>query len=557
MQLFSCRWLRHGRDSCINRELRFAPCSASKYEELFLMGQKPCVVAFDAGTGSGRCVIFDFDGRQLAAAQREWLPTSDPRYPGSQDFDTREAWQLLCNAVRQAMEQGHVSKESIAAVTATSMREGMVLYDRHCQVIWACPNVDARASAEVVEMLNHNLAQPIYELGGDWLNIISPPRFWWLRRHMPDIYNQIAHMTMLSDWVLFKLSGHLVTDPSVGSSSGVFDLRQRSWSSQVIELAGLPSQIYPDVHESGTLIGHVTPTAAEETGLAAGTPVVTGGGDTQLGLVGVGGVQPGQYTVCGGTFWQTALVTDRPLIDPRYRLRTLCHAIPGQWMTEGIGFYHGFTMRWFRDGFCQEEKQASVTQGSDAYALMERLAAQAPPGANGVHAIFSNVMDAKRWRHATPSLLGFDVLAPSRSGKKECIRAIEESAAYVSRGHIEILSELAGHAPTEVVFTGGSAKGFLWPQILADVMGVPVLIPQVKESTSLGAAICALRALGIYRSWDDAVKHVVRWERRIEPNQADRTVYDQLYEMWRRVYDYMLPIADEGVLPSLWRAPGA
>lgn len=520
------------------------------------MDKQRYIATIDVGTGSGRCAIFDTNGTQISVSQREWLPKTNPKYPGSQDFDTEEAWQLLRITISEALAKANIPIQSIAAVTATSMREGMVLYNKDKQVIWACPNADGRSTGEVIEMVKKDLARPIYQIGGDWLNIISPPRFWWIRNHMPEVYEQIAHMTMLSDWVLFKLSDCLVTDPTIGSSSGMFDLSKRTWSEKIVELADLPRDIYPEVFECGTIIGKVTPKAAEETGLPVGTPVVTGGGDTQLALVGMGAVRPNIYAVCAGTFWQTAVVSDQPLIDPQFRPRTLCHAVPGQWMSEGIGFYHGFTMRWFRDGFCQEEKRQAEQEGSDAYTLMEKLAVTIPAGSNGVQAIFSNVMDAKRWRHATPSLVGFDVLAPEKSGKNACIRAIEESAAYVTRGHIEILTELSGEAPREITFGGGSSKGFLWPQIISDVIGVPVKIPVVKEITSLGAAICALIAIGECANWNEAVERVVRWERYIEPNLENHAIYNDAYKRWLDVYRYLLPIADEGILPSLWRAPG-
>jgi autoinducer 2 (AI-2) kinase len=225
-------------------------------------------------------------------------------------------------------------------------------------------------------------------------------------------------------------------------------------------------------------------------------------------------------------------------------------------MTEGIGFYLGFTMRWFRDGFCQEEKRIAQEQGLDAYTVMEKLAAEMPPGSNGVHAIFSYVMDVKRWRHATPSFVGFDIVSPEKTGKAACIRAIEENAAYVSRSHFETLTALSGKAPDEIVFAGGSSKGFLWPQIIADVMGVPVHIPLVKEATSLGSAICVLMGIGECKTWDEAAERVIRWDRTFEPDLGNHATYNEMYNRWFEVYRYMLPLADDRILPSLWRAPG-
>ena len=514
------------------------------------------ILTIDVGTGSGRSIFFDLQGTQISSAQREWLPKADAQYPGALDFDTNESWRLIIETVREAMTKANIQPTEVVGVTATSMREGMVLYNKEKEVIWACPNVDARSTEEVIEMIRKDLAKPIYKIGGDWLSIISPPRFWWIRKHKPEIYKQIAHMHMLSDWVLFELSGRFVTDPSIGSSSGIFDLTKRDWSGEIVEIADLPRGVYAEVFESGSIIGKVTKQAAEATGLLEGTPVITSGGDTQLALVGVGAVKPNMYTLCGGTFWQATIVSEKPLYDPEFRLRLGCHAIPGLWVSEGIGFYLGFTMRWFRDGFCQEEKRLAEEQGTDAYVLMEKLASEIPAGSNGVQAIFSYVMDVKRWRHAPPSFVGFNIVEPEKTGKAACIRAIEENAAYVARSHFETLTELSGNSPAEITFAGGSSKGFLWPQIIADVMGVPVRIPRVKEATSLGSAICVLMALGECKDWGEAVERVVHWDRQVEPDQKNHKVYNETYKRWFEIYKHMLPIADEGLSPSLWRAPG-
>ena len=170
--------------------------------------------------------------------------------------------------------------------------------------------------------------------------------------------------------------------------------------------------------------------------------MVVGGADTQLGLLGIGLTGPGRFTVVGGSFWQTTMLLDEPLVDPLARLRTLCHVTPGLWMMEGIGFYCGIVMRWFRDAFCELEQLQAKDEGVDVYAIMERKAEAVPPGANGVIGLFSNVMQANHWVHTSPGFLGFDVSNPGRAGRIECFRAIEESAAYVSLAHMRIIEEL-------------------------------------------------------------------------------------------------------------------
>jgi autoinducer 2 (AI-2) kinase len=300
----------------------------------------------------------------------------------------------------------------------------------------------------------------------------------------------------------------------------------------------------------------VSAAAAEATGLRPGTPVVVGGADTQLGLVGIGVVEAGRFTVVGGTFWQQTIGLSEATIDPQARLRTLCHALPGQWMMEGIGFYSGLTMRWFRDAFCDLEKLEAERTGVDAYTLMERAAMGVTPGSNDVIGILSNLMTARRWIHASPSFVQFNVGDPANSGKKECIRAIEEAAAYVSFGHLKIIEEVTARSIDHAIFTGGASKGALWPRILADVLGLPVSVPRVKESTALGAAMFAGIGAGLYPDVATAARQVVSFETTLDPDPAIHNRYIELYEGWSRVYGAELALVENGLLKPLWRAAG-
>jgi autoinducer 2 (AI-2) kinase len=516
----------------------------------------PYLLAIDAGTGSCRAVLFTETGGQAGAGQREWTHHEPPGVPGGQDFDVRAGWQAIAACVRDALSAAGATGGEVAAVAATSMREGMVLYDAGGREIFACPNVDSRASAEAVDLIREGAAEKIYAEAGDWVSITSPARLRWLGRHRPDILAAAASLGMLSDWIVYRLTGEHVTEPSCGSSSGMFSLASRRWSQTIPALSGLPAEVLPPVADPGTVVGEVSAAAAELTGLRPGTPVAAGGGDTQLGLLGAG-AQRDEYTVVAGTFWQNTVLLAEPLIDPEIRLRTLCHVVPGEWMLEGIGFYCGMSMRWFRDAFCDAEVAQARSRGVDPYVVMEEAAAAAPAGSGGVIAILSNVMNAKRWAHASPSFLQFDVGDPAASGRGACVRAIEEAAAYVARGHRDIITGLTGLPFGEVVFTGGAGRGRLWPQIMADVLGVPVHIPAVTESSALGAAICAGVGTGVYSDLLEPRPVLRRRAATFDPDPAAVAAYDERYATWREIYRRMLDITDDGLLSPLWRAAGA
>ena len=517
---------------------------------------EPLLLALDAGTGSCRAVVFETGGRQVAMAQREWSHRAKEGVPGSQVFDAEHNWKLICECIREVLQAPGVDAGAVRAVSTTSMREGMVLYDRGGREIWACPNVDSRAGEEATDLVQRGLAESIYRKGGDWVAITAPARLRWIKRHEPDVFRDTAHVNMLADWISYRLCGEFFTDPSIGSSSGMFDLAARTWSPEIIDIVEMKADLFPPVLEPGTVAGRVTEKAAAGTGLKAGTPVVVGGADTQLGLVGIGVVDEGNFAVIGGTFWQQTIGLGEPMIDPEARLRTLCHAVPGQWMMEGIGFYCGLSMRWFRDAFCELEKLEAARTGVDTYVLMEKAASAVPPGSNGVIAILSNLMVASRWIHASPSFVQFDVGDPEGSGRKECIRAIEEAAAYVSLGHLRVIEQVTGNRCDEVVFTGGASKGKLWPRVMADVLGLPVKVPKVKESTALGAAIFAGIGAGEYADVAAAGRAVASFESTLEPDRAVHERYEQLYSDWRRAYDGELGLAERGILKPLWRAAG-
>lgn len=514
------------------------------------------LLAIDVGTGSCRAVLFGLDGHQFAIAQREYSHPALPNTAGSQVFDTDANWRLICSCVHQVLSSSPSPAARIAAVSAASMREGMVLYDAGGSEIWACPNVDSRASEEAADLVRSGMARRIYDVAGDWVSITAPARFRWIARHQPEVFAAIAHVGMLGDWVLTRLTGNFVTDPSLGSSSGMFDLTKREWSERVLEICELDASVFPPVVNPGTAIGAVTARAAAETGLAAGTPVVVGGADTQLALVGLGAHALGRFTIVGGSFWQHTALLNEPVIDPNIRLRTLCHTEPGQWMLEGIGFYSGLVMRWFRDAFCRFEREEARRAGVDAYVLLERAAAEMPPGSNGIFGVFSNLMRAERWVHASPAFIGFDIEDPERSGTSACVRCIEESAAYVSRGHLRVIEEITSLTIEEAVFAGGAANGTLWPQILADVLDMPVHIPHVKEATALGTAIYAGVGAGLFTDAQSTAGELVRFERTFEPQADAVTTYKQLYERWLELYDHSLRISDAGLVRPLWRAAG-
>lgn len=515
------------------------------------------LMAIDAGTGSVRAVIFDTKGNQIGASQHEWEHKKDPRFEGSMNFDVKYNWELTIDCIKKVLKKTKINSKDIVAVSTTSMREGIVLYDENKNEIWACANVDSRADAEAIELMKKSpsFERDIYKISGQTFALGALPRLLWVKKHMPEIYSKTKAVTMFNDWLIYKLSGILCVEPSNGCTTGIFDLKRRKWEPEISKKCELTEHIFPPVYESGSVIGTISSTCSGETGLNLNTLVVAGGGDAQLGCIGVGVASENQIGIMGGSFWQLEYNTKNPKMDDDCRIRVNCHAVPGIFQYEAIAFFPGLVMRWFRDAFCQFEKEKELKTGEDPYIQMDKEAEKIPVGSYGMMCAFSDVMNYISWKHASPTFTNF-ALDAEKFNRYTFYRAILENAALITKGHLEMVKEITGDNPSEVVFANGASKSALWCQIVADVLGVKVKVPKVKEATALGAAICAGVGAGIYKDISSAAEELVIWDKVYTPNVCNTAIYDEIYKNWRQMYAAQLKLSDNEVTNYMWKAPG-
>jgi len=513
------------------------------------------LLAIDAGTGSGRAVLFDTKGNQLAVGQEEWTHIAEEGVENSMGFDCETNWELLCRCIKEATKD--IDTKDILAVSATSMREGIVLYDKEGKELWAVANVDARAAAEVKELKSAfaGLEEDFYQQSGQTFALGALPRILWLKKNHPETYKKVAKMSMISDWVLARLSGVIASDPSNAGTSGVFSLKERQYAPMMAAKVGINADIFPPCVETGSVISKVSSDAFKECGLSPDTLVVMGGGDVQLGAAGLGIVEVGEVAVLGGTFWQQVVNMPSPVTPDDMSIRINPHVIAGQTQAEGITFFSGLVMRWFRDALCESEKEEAEKRGMDTYALLEEKAAQVPVGSYGILPIFSDVMKYGKWYHAAPSFLNLGIDA-TKYNKASMFKSLEENACIVSAENLENIFSFTGVNPDTIVFAGGASKGALWSQTLADVTGKKVKVPVVKEATALGCAMAAGVGAGIYHDMSQAAKELVVWEKEYTPNMDYHDKYKEIRKLWKKAYEAQLKLVDDEVTTSMWKAPG-
>ncbi|MBP1039390.1 autoinducer-2 kinase [Vagococcus sp. BWB3-3] len=517
--------------------------------------KKKWLLALDGGTGSFRAVVFDFYGNQQAIAQREWQHLPDPRYPGSIDFNWQYNWPLIVECIQELLANG-IQADEIAAISTTSMREGFVLYDDKGKELLAFSNVDARSKQEAIDLKEQfpSLEKELYQISGQSFALSAIPRLLWVKNNEPTIYQKMSTITMLNDWITYKLTGRLSVEPSNASTTGLFSLKDRSWDKKLARRVGLKETIFPPVIESGCIIGQVSQNAAKLTGLSAETPVVAGGGDAQLGSIGVGATKKGQATLFGGSFWQYEVNSATPTIDSSHRIRINCHAEKEHWQFESIAWNPGLAMRWFRDAFCQSEKKQASKEKTDVYSLLDQHIATIPAGCYGMYALFSNEMNFLELKHAAPSFINF-ALDAEKFNKYTFYKAIMESAGIVTYGHLLQAETLTGESPQEIIFAGGASNNSNWCQIISDITGKIIKTPIVKEATALGAAFLAGVGTGVYQDLEET-KTYIKWDKCFYPNQENHDSYQEMYAHWQKIYHSQLDLSNQGLTEYMWIAPG-
>jgi autoinducer 2 (AI-2) kinase len=513
------------------------------------------LMAIDAGTGSVRAVIFDLNGNQISVGQREWTHLSVAGVENSMGFDCVKNWELTKECISEALSSGSINPSDILAVSSSSMREGIVLYDKDGTELWAVANVDSRAAKEVKYLKEHfeGIEEEFYNLSGQTFALGAIPRVMWVKNNLPDIYEKVAKISMISDWILYKLSGVISSDPSNAGTAGIFSLDSRDWVASMCTKVGIKDDIFPQCVEVGTVIGDIT---ADDCELDSNTVVVQGGGDVQLGSAGLGIVEDGQVAILGGSFWQQVVNIKSDVTPPsNIDIRVNPHVVPQLSQAEGITFFSGLVMRWFRDSFCDIEKIEAKEQGVDVYTIMEQKASKIPIGSNGIIPIFSDSMKYGKWYHAAPSFLNLNI-DPEVCNKASMFRSLQENACIVSDINLKKIEAFSGVKTDTIVFASGASKGELWCQILADVTGCKIKIPKVTEATALGCAMAAGVGAKVYDDLKSAANRLVVWDRVYTPNMQNHQTYKSIKENWQKAYDTQLQLVDENITTSMWKAPG-
>ncbi len=492
------------------------------------------LLGIDNGNTVSKAAIFDLHGQEIAVAGCK-VETAYP-HPGWTERDMEGFWQSTASAIRAVLAKSGVSPKDIAGIGNCGHGNGIYLLDKQGRPLRnGIQSMDSRAADIITEWQQRGVAASAFPY--------TIQSFWpaqpnallaWIKQHEPQNYASIGAVLMCKDYVKYRLTGEVTGDYTDMSATSLMDVRNQCYSRDLLALYDL-SEIYdalPPLKHSFEVAGQVTRGAAEETGLAVGTPVVGGMFDVDASAVGCGAVNVGQACIVAGTWGINQVITEQPLVDPSLFMTTL-FSDPGKFLSIEASATSATNLEWFITQCCGDERAEAARRGISVYEVCSEEVASISPDSTNI--IFH------------PFLYGSNVQPTARAGfygmagwhtRAHLLRALYEGVVFCHLSHLEKL-RLAGAQVRTARMTGGGSRSQMWTQMFADTMQVPMEVSDGTEVGARGAALSAGVGTGIYRDYADAAEQAVKIVRVQEPNPANTPFYLARYAEYQRLVQVM------------------
>jgi len=491
------------------------------------------IIAVDLGTTAIKVALFDGAGELKALSTQEYSLLT-PK-PSVVEADTETYWSSFRRGIEALRVKCPFAPEEVRALGISAQGETLFCLDKEGvplgnAIVW----MDNRAQAEAESLAAEFTNETCYRVTGQ----VSFDPCWpaakilWLKRNEPERFRRTATFALIEDYFIFRMTGKLVSEGSLLCSTVYWNITTKRWWGEMLRYLGIDEGRLPEIREPGEAVGPILPNVAAELGLSPRTIVCTGALDQAAGAIGVGNISEGIFSENIGAALAICSPVEKPAFHQSRALPIHYFGIPDMYMMHSFTT-GGMVLRWFRDAFCDAEMRAAELSGGDAYDLMGREAISVAPGCEGL--IMLPHLNGSMAPDGNPKARGVFYGITLKHRRPHFVRAIMESLGYLVRRNIEALQEL-GIAVGEIRSLGGGARSAVWSQIKADITGRPLVTMQCPEAASLGAAILAGRAVGMYGSVADACGRMARVARRYEPSAGNRSVYDRGYELYRGLF---------------------
>jgi xylulokinase len=483
-------------------------------------------LGLDVGTSGIKALLVAPSGEVVRSASTP-LMLSTPR-PGWAEQHPERWWEATITSIRSVLDGRDVR---VSAIGISGQMHSSVFLDAKGEVIrpallWC----DGRTTDECAEITRSAGGEAQLR---DWvrnpaLEGFTLPKILWLRKHEPEAFGRLATVLLAKDFIRYRLTGSLATEPSDASGTLMFDPAQLTWSRAIMDAVALPTSLLPDVGGSAEVLGRVSAEVAVRCGLTSGTPVVGGGADNACGAAGVGVITPGEAVASWGTSGTVLAPTAQPLVDPGLRAHTFCHVAPDTWYLMGVVLSAGGAFAWYRDQFARE------LLGTDhADVQLNDEASGVPRGADGV--TFLPYLQGERTPHRDASARGAFFGLSLAHSRAHLTRAVLEGVCFALRDSLSILQEL-GLSPKELLLTGGGARSAFIRQLQADVYGIPVTTVNREEGPAYGAALLAAVGVGAFSDLASAARATLVRGLEQRPEAGAHQAYHEPYARYRAAY---------------------
>ncbi|EOA02907.1 xylulokinase [Herbaspirillum frisingense GSF30] len=505
-----------------------------------------CLLGIDLGTSACKALLLSTDARILASASVDY-PVSQPR----ERWVEQEPAHWIA-AARQAVAQVLQAAGSVEVlcIGLSGQMHGLTALDQHYRplrpaILWN--DQRNQAEADRITQAAGGLTSLLAHTGNRMLVGYTGGKLLWMQQHEPQWYEQLRVALNPKDYLRYVLTGEIATEVSDASGTGLFDVRRRQWATELIALVGLDSAHLPACFESQVVSGHVHAQAAAMFGIAAGIPVIGGGGDSVIQSLGAGVVAPGTLQTTIGTAGIVAAALDQPLSSPDGRIQVFCNVADQRWHAMGVSLNAGGALAWFRNVLCAGAGE------SPSFEAIAEAAGRSVPGAHGL--LFLPYLNGERCPHPDPSARAAFIGLHARHDHADLSRSVLEGVVH-SLCDMQDLMRSMGVSSSEVSTSGGGARSAVWRQIQADMLGCDVLTRQgAAEGAALGAALLAGVSMQVWPDIDHAASLLPELTRerpdvtRRERYEQARAIYQQLYPLLTGSFARLGALAELGEVP--------
>lgn len=478
-------------------------------------------IGADVGTTGTRAIAVDDRGDVVASASSEY-PLLTPR-PQWTEQDPADWWRATLEVLAAVSKACDDSGQPVVGLGLTGQMHGSVFLDAAGEVIRPALLWNDQRTGRQCEAITSKVgSERLVEITGNpALTGFQAPKVLWVRDEEPANYARIASVLLPKDYVRLRLTGERATDASDAAGTLMFDLRERTWSSEVLDALEVPESWLPPVFEGPDRAGAITTEVSSDLGLPAGIPVAAGGGDNAAAAIGTAVTHEGLMSSSIGTSGVLFAHAEEVAIDPSGRIHSFAHSVPGCYCLLAVTLSAGGSLRWWRE------------QTGVGYDELVAEAAAVPAGSDGL--VFLPYLTGERTPHLDPLARGAFFGLTGRHTRGHMTRALMEGVLFSLRDGLEIMRDL-GVQPAEIRAIGGGATSPLWLQLQADVYGAPIHRMAIEEGAAYGAALLGHVAAGTFPSVNEATSVVRTLDEVTEPDPKNAAVYEDTYAMYRSLY---------------------